>query len=199
MTSATRGITALLLLFGACTAYAQDHGYVVTERTRAALERMTRETFRLHAGDKVPEFSVTMLDGTTVSSSDLRGKTVLINFWGTLCPPCRAELARIESELLPALEERAFVFLPIACEGAEAVSKCAEERGYRFVSGTDPDRTVMNLFCGPGIPRNIVVDPTGKIISAEAGYLPDRFEAMAELIRRSVEADTGEQTTDINE
>ena len=48
-------------------------------------------------GDVAPDFQMTLIDGTKVSLSDLRGKVVVLNFWATWCVPCRAELPTLDS------------------------------------------------------------------------------------------------------
>jgi thiol-disulfide isomerase/thioredoxin len=49
-------------------------------------------------GDNAPKFKLLGLDGQVHQLSDYKGKNVIVNFWGTYCPPCKAEMPAIQKQ-----------------------------------------------------------------------------------------------------
>ena len=67
-------------------------------------EADTESTTLVKAGDKAPDFTVEMFDGTKTSLAELKGKVVLLNFWATWCPPCRQELTRVQKDIIDCMD-----------------------------------------------------------------------------------------------
>ena len=151
-------------------------------------ETQTESTTLVKAGDMAPDFTVEMVDGSSVTLGDLKGNVVLLNFWATWCPPCRQELARVQSDVIDRFAGRDFVFLPISRgETHQTVAAFREKTGYSFPMGLDPSQTVYDRYASNYIPRNFVIDRNGKVVLASVGYDPEEFDEMIKTIEKTLE------------
>lgn len=138
-------------------------------------------------GALAPDFELTMFDGTKVRLSEQRGKVVLLNFWATWCPPCRAELARVEKEVIERFKGEAFLFLPVSRgEERATVAEFREKMGYTFPMGLDTDKSIYSQYAVTYIPRNFLIDKEGKVVKASVGYDEAEFAELIKLIEETI-------------
>ena len=151
----------------------------------ASAQGDVERTTLLKKGMDVPEFSVRMLDGTTLTSAELEGKVVLVNFWATWCPPCRKEFTRLQKDIVDRFEGKDFVLLPVSIDdGEEAVREFMRKNGYEFPVAFDGDKKLYGMFAEKYVPRNFIIGKDGKIAFQTVGYTPDEFDEMV----RGIEA-----------
>lgn len=110
------------------------------------------EGAELGPGDRLPEFSVILDDGSVVSTGDLSGKVSMIVFFHTGCPDCQAELPviqRIHDEFSP----EAAVLCISREEDASDIAEYWADNGLTLPYSAQKDRTVYSLFARMGVPR----------------------------------------------
>lgn len=122
-------------------------------------------------GSPAPDFEIAYSDGRKVRLSDLKGKPVLVNFWATWCPPCRAEVSEIQS----AYEKyKASGFVVVAVnvqESTTAVAKFMKDFGMTFTVAIDSSGAVGRLYRVSGIPASFFVDRSGIVREIFVGSL----------------------------
>ena len=139
-------------------------------------------------GQQMPEFTFTMLDGKHSSVGELKGKVVFVNFWATWCPPCLAEMPRMEREVWQKYKASPdFFMVAIAREQTEdEIAPFMKENRLTFPVAPDPEREVYKLFGDGGIPRSYVVGRDSRILFQSVGYDEGDFSKMKSVISKAL-------------
>ncbi|MBP3039966.1 TlpA family protein disulfide reductase [Bacillaceae bacterium Marseille-Q3522] len=115
----------------------------------------------LAIGEKAPDFTLENLQGDSVRLSDFRGKTVMLNFWATWCPPCKAEMPDMEKFHKEAGEK--VVILAVNMDTYNDVQGFAEEIGVSFPILLDNKNEVNKAYKILAIPTTYFIDKEGYI------------------------------------
>ncbi|MGQ9489217.1 MAG: TlpA family protein disulfide reductase [Anaerolineae bacterium] len=131
-----------------------------------------------------PDFALPTADGQMVRLKDLRGQVVLLNFWATWCPPCKAEMPDLDALHREYGARHRFTVLGINMEeNAEVVAGFAQQRGITFPLLLDTDGRVSNkLFVVRSLPTSMIIDREGFIRDAWTGQISK--EAMLARLQR---------------
>ena len=110
-------------------------------------------------GDKAPDITIELQDGTTKQLSDLKGKVVWVNFFATWCGPCRVELPHLEKEVYNKFKDRNdFEVLVIGREHDWAtVNKFKTDNNYELAFYPDAKREIFSKYAKQNIPRNFII------------------------------------------
>jgi thiol-disulfide isomerase/thioredoxin len=122
---------------------------------------------------KAPDFTVIDANGNNVKFSDLLGKPIIINFWASWCPPCKAEMPDYE-EAYQNYSNKGIVFMMINMtdgqrETVDIAKKFLKENNYKFDVYFDVNSDAANIYGISSIPDSIFIDKTGNIINAYVG------------------------------
>lgn len=124
----------------------------------------------LAVGDDAPDFELVDLQGNTHRLSEYRGEGVVLNFWGTWCPPCKKEFPSIERQYKSFEAQGVNVLAINIAQSNLEVQNYINEMGLTFPVAIDKTRSVMTTYNVNQLPATILVDENGvitKIITGE--------------------------------
>jgi peroxiredoxin len=122
------------------------------------------------SGQVAPAWELKDLDGKPVKLADFKGRVVLLNFWATWCPPCRAEIPDLVS-LQQQYSPRGLVVIGVALDegGAARVRPFVKKFGieYPVVIG---NQKIAEAYGGiDAVPTTFVIDRKGNVVAEQKG------------------------------
>jgi len=116
------------------------------------------------AAEKAPNFTVSDLNGKTVSLAAMKGKVVALNFWATWCPPCKAELPDFTATY-EKLKGKGLVIIGLAAGGSGTADTKTFVEHYKITYPVALSTPQIEQLYGPirAFPTTIIISADGVI------------------------------------
>lgn len=186
MIKSIKGIgLALLFQTSVAVGYSQQAPSAQKRNSPAATEDIYRG-YIVKVGDQAPDnFELKLTDGQKTSLKDLRGKIVILQFTASWCSVCRREMPHLESDVWQAYQNKNVVLIGVdRDEPLEKVQKFQHDMQITYPLALDPGADIFGLFANKksGVTRNVVIDPSGKIVFLTRLYSTEEFNQMVSVI-----------------
>lgn len=130
---------------------------------------------------KAPDFSLNSIDGKTIKLSDIKGKKIILNFWATWCPPCRAEIPDFVKFYNENKDKVEIIGIAVSSrkEDVEAMVKKFNISYPVCLS----DEKIENLYGGiQAVPTTFLIDEKGYIKFKKIGRMTEK--ELKEIIKK---------------
>lgn len=168
----------------------RDKKNEVTDNASAKVEITQKETTTGVASTNVqyvaPDFELKTLNGQTVRLSDYQGKKVILNFWATWCPPCKAEMPHMQSfyeKYKHQGVEILAVNLTSQDSGVDKVQSFAKEYGLTFPVLLDEEGFAAQKYNIVTVPTSYMIDTEGTIVETVVGPMDETM--MENLLKKA--------------
>lgn len=121
---------------------------------------------------QLPDVEFTLLNGKIQTLDELKGKTILLNFWATTCTPCRKEIPEL-IDLYQEFSTKGMQLIGIAMSYDRPDHVIAFQQRYNipYSLAIDVDSAVANNFNVDAIPVTLLISPRGQIEYRHRGVI----------------------------
>jgi peroxiredoxin len=125
------------------------------------------------AGHPAPDFELVNVEGETIRLSDFRGQPVIVNFWATWCPPCRAEFPEFQKAAVDNADRLVIIGVNnTAVDQADLIPGFLDEFGITFPIVLDTaDGATVETYRVLGLPTTVFIDSNGIVNEVFTGPL----------------------------
>ena len=141
----------------------------------------------LKPGDTLPEFSVTLYDGSTISNASLEGSISCIMFFHTGCPDCKAAIPEVQklSESGIAMEKNVKFVCISREESRDEIKTFWDANKITLPFSAQEDRSVYNKFATTGVPRIYISDRNCRITAVWSDSPIPGYKDLEEAVRKA--------------
>ena len=175
LTTASVSMLVLVLVIVGCSSESNAEGPALGMITNYAIDYSQR----LEADKPAPDFQFQNPDGQVMFLSDLKGKSVLINFWQVQCPPCVYEMPLLQ-QIYDEWTDKGWELLAINVgESSSTVKRFLRSRDLSLPVILDKNQVVYRLYGIRARPTTFLIDTDGTIRAWKIGAFQSKEEIEA--------------------
>ena len=133
---------------------------------------------------KAADFSLNDIDGKTHRLSDYRGKVVVLNFWATWCPPCRAEMPSMERARKKLLNDDVVILAVNVGEDEDTIFNFTGDYPVEFPLLMDTQGKVIKSYPVMALPTTYIISPEGMVTHRTLGGREWDSDKLLDELRR---------------
>ncbi|MDF2683639.1 MAG: thiol-disulfide oxidoreductase [Brevibacillus sp.] len=146
-------------------------GLLLVALVFALYSSFVKDPNAVKVGRAAPNFSLQQLNGPEIALGDLKGKGVILNFWGTWCEPCKKEMPALQQQYNQ-FKDKGLVVLGVNIgESPVAVEPFIKQFGVNFPILLDSDSQITKLYRIGPIPTTFFISPDGDVEEIFIGQL----------------------------
>lgn len=126
-------------------------------------------------GKKAPNFTLNTFDGKTISLEELKGKSVVINFWASWCIPCRDEVISLEEANLKYQNNEIYLIGINIWDNYENAVNFLNKYSSSYINGYDPNNEIQINYGVEGVPETFFINNNGIIADQFSGQLTNEI------------------------
>lgn len=131
-----------------------------------------------------PDFTMTALNGGSLTLSTMRGRWVILNFWATWCAPCGIEMPALQTIATERSGDVALFGINLRESDADIRSFMTRYR-LTFPILTQPDDATYSAYnVEIGVPQTVIISPDGQMVWRQFGPIDlDNFRAVLDTLK----------------